>query len=775
MYQHNKPALKAIAAAIVSSVALQAGAYQLEEVMVTAQKRQQSAQDVSIAITAFGSESIKDLGMEQPIDVAAQTPGLFIKNGIGVANPYISIRNVGQSLFVTNAAQPVGMYMNEVNLAYTSLMSLPMYDIERIEVLKGPQGTLFGRNSTAGAMSLFSAKPSMETGGEFTLQLGNKNLVETDGFINGPLGETVAGRLAFTTKNRDGFYKNKATGNELGEAEMWAARGSLLWDTSSAVTTQLVLEAVKDRSGNTPWASFGIADVSDPQTNAGVDWADANAFGRDEAYGAGNSTGFAGSNACSEDMTRKQIQALNEQGRCVTSTGHTGDGDLYEGEYSLEPVYHHDLYSAMLNVNYEADTVTLTSVTGYLYSDRILQEEFDGTIAISADQTYTSVTDVFSQELRLSGDSDNYNWVAGIYYGADKVDTKDTYEYTDTWFHSKLVDFVQETTTHAVFGHSEWHLDESWSLIADARYTAEEITFDGGTFIIDVTDADFDDLLFGVPLESRQLSTATDKETTANEITWKLGVDYKPNDDWLIYGFVSRGFKSGGYNGTWTSSNAELAPYDIETLIDYELGFKGTLMDNTLQLNGGVFYYDYQDLQAFVLDASGVFNVSNIPETDIYGAELELWWRPLDGLDLRAGASYTDAEIKKVTADQVANGIVVGNTTANAAEWMFNGLVRYEWSPSEGYITALQTDFNYQDDTYFTVQNTAAASQDGFWLANARASLSPVAGNWEVALWVKNLADKEYVTEMFPDTLESLVAYNPSTPRTYGASFTYKW
>lgn len=513
----------------------------IEKIMVTAQRKAESMQEVGIAISAFSEDDLKDMGVTQPVDIAAQTPALFIKNGIGSANPYISIRNVGQSLFVTNASQPVGMYMNDINLSYTNLMSMPLFDIERVEVLKGPQGTLFGRNSTAGALSIFTAQPIDDNEGGITVQVGNNALIEAEGFVNFEWSDSVASRVSFMKKKQDGFYTNTLTGNDLGNTDLSALRFSTKWESDN-FTTNLVLEANRDRSGNTPWSSFGTADPSDPVTNAdlialgtvtgdGVDFSQGNAFGRNEVYGNSSFvTGFDGSlgtDSCSESNSLNELIAANVAGRCVTHTGHSGSSDLYTGAYSLEPQLIHDLYSAMLNVDYRFENTTLTSVTGYITSDRTLDEEFDGTSAISADNTYHSETTIWSQELRLSGEQDNFSWVTGAYIAHDKVETDDRYVYDDIWFFTHLVDFTQETDNFGIFAHTDWSLSEELSLILDARYTNETISFDGGNFVVDVIDSDIDVQGYGLPLEARQITrpVAGQEETESNEVTWKVGLE----------------------------------------------------------------------------------------------------------------------------------------------------------------------------------------------------------------------------------------------------------
>ena len=759
------------------------------EILVTAQRKSESAQNVPISIAAFSGSDLQELGVSQPIDIAAQTPGLYIKNGIGSANPYISVRNVGQSLFVGNASQPVGMYVNDVNLSYTSVMSQPLFDIERVEVLKGPQGTLFGRNSTGGALSYFTAQPTSNTEGSIIAQFGNKAMVDVEGYINLPLSPTLSTRAAVKVRRQDGFHHNTLTGNDLGATDYWAGRLTTKWESGDSFTALLALDASFDRSGNVPWVSFGFADPSVPVTNAdliaagraqgdGVNFAAGNAFGRNEVYG---STPFVtaglGQNNCSEQNTRAELIARNEAGLCATHLGQSGDRDLYSGAYSLEPKIRHDLYSAVLNLQYDFDWATATSITGYVNSDRILEEEFDGTAAISADNTYRGKTELFSQELRFAGDSSLLDWVGGVYYSHDRIDESDTYKYDNIWFFTHLVDFRQKTENFGVFGHTKWNLSDTIGLILAGRYTRERISFDGGTDVINVIDPDLDVFGYGLPLTAQQRTRppAGFESTLAKSFTWKVGLEYNPDNNILLYGFATKGVKSGGYNGTWTVTDAELRPYRPESLIDYEVGFKTNLMDRALQLNGSLFYYDYRNLQAFVLNSSALFVVDNIPKTSVRGGELDLQFVPTQSLNLRLGISYTDAQIEQVTADQISNGIFAGNTTANSAKLTFNGLAKYDIPLSDTIDLSVQGDFNYQGKTYFTVQNTPASSQDAYWLFNARITIAPSDGPWSFAIWGKNLANKVYVTEAFPDPGEGLISYNLGTPRTFGGTISYKF
>ncbi len=784
---HNAAIAQETQAQEVAASAEQDGG--VNEILVTAQRKSESAQDVPVAISAYSGDDLQDLGVTQPIDIAAQTPGLYIKNGIGSANPYISIRNVGQSLFVGNASQPVGMYVNDVNLSYTSVMSQPLFDIERVEVLKGPQGTLFGRNSTGGALSYFTVQPTNTTEGSIIAQVGNNALVDVEGFINIPLSADVATRAAIKVRRQDGFHTNTLTGNDLGATDYWAGRLTTKWNAGDNFTAVLTLDGSFDRSGNVPWVSFGFADPSVPVTNAdliaagraqgnGVNFATGNAFGRNEVYGSGSFVAAGlGANNCSEQNTRAELIARNEAGLCATHTGHSGDRDLYSGEYSLEPEINHDLYSAVLNLQYDFGAVTATSITGYVNSDRSLEEEFDGTAAISADNTYRGKTELFSQELRFAGDSQLLDWVGGAYYSYDKIDETDTYEYDNIWFFTHLVDFKQTTKNLGLFAHTKWNVTDKLGVILAGRYTQEQISFDGGTDVINVIDPDLDVFGYGLPLIAQQRTRPPVGfgSTKTKKFTWKAGLEYKPNDDILLYGFATKGVKSGGYNGTWTVTNDELRPYRPETLIDYEVGFKTNLMDRDLQFNGSAFYYDYRNLQAFVLNSGFLFVVDNIPKTGVKGGELDIQYAPNRAVDLRLGVSYTDAEIKSVTADQINNGILAGNTTANSAKWTFNGLAKYTLPVSDSIDVSLQGDFNYQGKTYFTVQNTPASSQNAYWLFNARLTIEPNDGPWSFALWAKNLANKVYVTEAFPDPGEGLIAYNLGTRRTVGASLSYRF
>ena len=262
------------------------------------------------------------------------------------------------------------------------------------------------------------------------------------------------------------------------------------------------------------------------------------------------------------------------------------------------------------------------------------------------------------------------------------------------------------------------------------------------------------------------LTAGTKIDFDDDDVSGRIGVNYRPNDDWLIYGNISTGYKSGIVFSDITFVPEEMGPLDSETLYSYEIGFKGTMADGSLQLNGAAFYYDYEDIQTQVPTALAL-TFTNADSADVYGAEIDLHWMPVEGLSLRTGASYLDTELDSPGLD--------GNELPSAPEYQFNAIARYEFPVGDGMQLAIQGDMKYSDEMYKEATNNPLAQTDDYTLYNARISLSGNDDTWEVALWGKNLADEDYLEQTFIVDFFGITGDLYNTPRTYGATATYNF
>ena len=733
----------------------------IEEVVVTARKRAQSVQDVSIAVTALTGERIQALGVAQPIDIHTQIPNFHIKNEIGKATPTITLRGIGVGAFSHNAASPVGVYVDEVFLPSAAQMSFAVFDLARVEVSKGPQGTLFGRNTTAGAVSFVSRRPTDSFDASVRFGAGNGGSTHVEGFVSGPVSNRAAGRLAISSRRQgEGFYYNKLSAERIGEMDRLAVRASLLWDISAAASLWLQLHAAREDSDNQPWVGIGSADPDRPTANPH----------------------FPGGQVFAADCAPLAVTpARHFQERCVSRNGYRDpDLDPFRGEWSRNAVLENDGAGAVARLDWDLRGPTLTAVTGFNTLDKTAQEDFDGSPFKLADNGYSSDIRVFSQEVRLASNEpagDRVDWMAGAVWYREEQNQDDLYGYADRANHDVKLAYEQDTESLGVFVHTETLLSERWSLIAGARYTDDAIDFAGETAIANVEPGGPQPVfgpytfvtLFGErgTLGNPDAIAAIRDSLDTDELTWKLGLDYRPNDRWLLYGSLSRGYKSGGFVGFWTTSSEEFGPFGAEFVDAAEVGFKATLGGGAMTLNAAAFDYDYDDAQIFGLTPTSAFTILNAGKGDYRGGELELQWSAAEALDIVAGVGYVDAELAIGGDAPVRPG--------NTPELSFNGLVRYRTNLPNGLALVLQTDFSYQDDIFFDATERLAVSQDSYWLANARIALSGRDGAWEVAAWARNLADERYFSQIFRSSTAALLSALAGDPRTYGVEATFRF
>ncbi|NQY88399.1 MAG: TonB-dependent receptor [Colwellia sp.] len=701
----------------------------IEVITISAQKRPQSLDEVAIAVTAFTGDNLDSLGVEQPVDLAGQTPNLSVKNASGSTAPVFTIRGVGLNAFVSNVNPSVAVYVDEVYQVNTSMMSFGLFDLERVEVLKGPQGTLFGRNTTGGAVSFISIKPSENFEAYVKSGLGSYDTYTMEGAVGGALSETLNGRISFSSKNQnEGFFTNRVTGNKHGEVDQLAWRGQLAWQPTESFSALLNVHGGRDKSDQWMLVHRGLLDAN----------------GNLCAEGAGSS--------------------------CYDANGYRdNDGDFFNGDYNLEPKIDNKGNGATLTLDWEFDTVTLTSVTNQESFEYFREEEFDASPNTLVHTNFSGDVSQFSQELRLLAEWDDFTLITGLFYSRDTLDEKDFYNLSNNpvFITNYDVDYEQETATRAAFFHSEWKFTQDWKLTAGFRITNEEVTFNGGTTDLFPETSGLG--RFG--LTGGILQTET---IDATEPTGKVALDWTPIEDVLLYTSYSRGFKSGGFNGSFALSAEEVGPFDKETLDAYEIGFKSTLADHTVKINGAVYYYDYQNLQIFDTNIeTSAFLIQNAGNAEISGFELEGRWLITSDLDISLGIGYSDTEIVEYSTNLGTKA--EGNVLANTPKWTINSIASYYWELSEQLGLRASVDFNWQDDVFFSVANDPRAATEGYLLTNASLTLARNDDQWKVRGWVKNLANEGYFTEQFLGVPAGLSSGTVGSPRTFGIEFTYNW
>ena len=425
----------------------------------------------------------------------------------------------------------------------------------------------------------------------------------------------------------------------------------------------------------------------------------------------------------------------------------------------------------------------------------------------------------------MSGDTDNMYWIVGAYYSKDEMDEYYHYFMSDSVYGLGSVAFGvppfvlapileldtiydQETDSKAIFGHVEYNMTEDWRLTVGLRYTEEERTWSGCTFsAADNSLGNFLNTLFGSTVQAGDCGTIDDDPTSPNFLfaliggpnvndafhvytdtietdQWmgKIGLDYSINDDILLYGTYSTGFKSGGFNGANSNTTRQLNPYDEETLDSFEIGMKATLLQGAMQLNFAAFVYDYEDKQEQDRAVTFVGNISgltNIAESEIEGWELEMRWLPTERLSIDLGISWLDTEITEFEQVDTVNSawptIVYMDGSdqelAQSPEWQYNGTVSYEWPLSNDLIMSIAGDFSYKDDTQGL--RTQVYSED-YLVLGARVAVMPSDGKWRAMLWSRNISDEDYFPSAHTGGNGPYVR-RMGMPRTVGVTFNYNF
>lgn len=748
--------------ALLASAAIQAQDDQsslLEEIVVTAQKREQNLNDIGVTVSAFSGDAIEKLGFEQPLDLAAHTPGLSTVNATSGGTPIFAIRGIGLDDFNANNSSGTGVYIDEVFAAYPALLTGQLMDVERVEVLKGPQGTLYGRNTTGGAINFVSRKPTEDFEAYITADYSRWDTVDLSAAVSGPLSDSVRGRVAAAyTKQGDGWQKDVDTGKDYGKVDRYAVRGLLEFDLSDTASALLNIHYSADNST--------LLSPQNEFSEVGAEALSQSLFGFDV------------------DPTQLDFAGIPVEGLVDTPSDPTrvraAGLDLETDEEGV---------GLSLTMNVEFEHFTLTSITAWDQYDTKGVDNLDGVPGANFDMLRENRVEQLSQELRLTSTGDGRtSWVAGVGYSIDDIENKDGFDVTQTFIATSLLDtglalgvndYTQDTESYGVYLHTETELSSDWRLTAGLRYSNDSREFDGRS--VDPTGLlGFAFGGFTGPIIPNSTLAQLDDTEDSDDLSFRLGLDYAVNNDVLLYASVATGYKGGIYYGTPGLLQPVWGYVDPESVTTYELGGKFTLLDGRMQLNGAVFQSDYEDRQSLLLvtAAPNVFvgTLGNVPESEISGAELELNWRVLDGLDVKLGAGYLDAEVTK--APDSVRGLPLfapvpeGETLSQAPEWSYSALVSYSWSVGDNLAMRVQTDYAYSGEQ-------TAALADPFAIygpyrsLGARVSLEDQNGDWELSIWGKNLDDEESETYSITNFFLGRTVYRQQ-PVSYGVSLTYR-
>lgn len=731
-----------LAALLIAGAAQAAGdtaPTEIEAVTVTAQKRAQDTLDVGVNVAVVSGEALEAGRVTQVTDLANFTPNVEIKENMPGILPVVTIRGVGLNDFSATNNPSAGVYVDEVYLSSLALMNFDLFDMERMEALKGPQGTLYGRNSTAGAINIVTAKPTFGgVEGRISGGLGNYETAELDGMINLPVSNTFALRFSGKAVQQDeGFFFNRATNRDFGRRDVLMGRAQARWAPTEDLDIVLKLEGQRVRSEVGAPEFFGLTPPPAPPPGLVC-------------------PGSAG---------------------CMDFLGYSDtDGDPFKGEYSVDPAYDVDQRAATLRIEKDLGWATLTSVTGYLDFQRTWGADTDAGPFRQTDFIEHDDIDQVSQELRLAGATERSDWLVGAFISRDRVDMTYDGDLQDLFNTTTLTFSNQTSKSAAVFGNVEYDLAPDVSLVAGLRYTWEEKDNVGGDYdLVPNCPASF---LTLTPCGSPPVLMASVDETISDtNWSWKLGLNWKPDPLTLVYASVSQGVKSGGFFSGVATNSGQLQPYDPETLIAWETGVKQRLPGAGLSWSGSLFYYDYSDVQTFIRDTSGglpIQRLGNVDEATIYGLDLDALWSPasLPGLDVTVGLGLLKTELGSF--DSSGGAVPKGDEMPDAPEVSFNLATAYTFAIGDSLEGRVQIDGQYAGDMFKDALNDPLIATDAYWVWNGRASLFS-GSDWEVAIWGKNLADEQYVTQGVNNLSLGIGFRVYGAPRTFGVSFTKRF
>ncbi len=739
---------------------------QLETIVVTAQKREQNAQDVGISITALSGDVLQDRGIKSTEDLSG-IPGVYISTFGSEATTVLTIRGVSQNDVADHNEPPNALYVDGAYNSFVGGAGFSMFDVARVEVLRGPQGTLFGRNATGGLMQIVTKKPTDKFEAYGTADFGEYAKADFEGAISGPLSDTVRARLSVATNHNNGYIRN-TLGGSLEGTNNYSGRLQLEWQPTEDIDILFNLHgSIDDVKGsvgyNTPRAMFNLADpahlVFTPTSQA--------------QYADFCSNVFFGAVPTATSDCAGASRPI--QGNAYVTTI-DNPGFMRRGTHGL---------TVTANVNLTND-ITLTAISDYLKLDRSYSEDTDGT-QFKLFNFYSDMNSYqVSQEVRVQSDTDRLHWVAGLYYlkihhniitGIDGMPDANTYANAApgvifpflTRNHNR-----QETDSVAAFAQVEYKFSDQFTGIIGGRvnYDRKEINIDANC-----TDTGFACAIIDAGnVEGTGFNSTTNpglNKQRHGDWSGKVELDYHPAEGWLTYASVTRGQKGGGFNNAAILAYpASVVPYKAETLYNYEVGLKSTLFNNTTRFNADVFHYDYRNYQAFTLTGLSptVFNTNALVD----GFEAELTTMPFSGFELDLGTAYLDARAENVPSNLLPGAVNLGTQTMpQSPKWSVNGLARYTWSMFGGEMSA-QSDFNFVGRRWFNTVNHPALQDGAYVLANARLSYIPSDERWEFALWVKNFTNVNYASFGYDlSGTNGDQARTVSPPRWFGGSISF--
>ncbi len=720
--------------AVASPVALSETAV-IEEVVVTARKRSESIQDVPVAVSAIDKE-LKEANVRRLEDIQNFSPNLIIGRTPGIASgANISIRGVSSSESDKSFDPAIGVMMDDMFLGTSSGVLLQNFDIDRIEVLRGPQGTLFGKNTTGGIIRVIRSPVTKEWNADISATVAEHGREDFKAVVNMPLGDNAGLKVFGASIESDGYIKNRTLGRDVGGDDIQNYGFTALWEPTDQLSLKLHYEKFND----------------------------------DSEQGAYHNRNTPAELTCTMEL----IGLTGGASGCASSAGDDEDHNSANGTNDSN----NDYDTFMATINWDLGPVLLT----YIGTSRDMDEEnnqhFDGSQSNLLDMRFFNDWHQKSHELRLSTQfSDDIEVIAGLYHW--DVDYDQRWDVGDLHYSLSLLGVIpvpltpttlssngqsQTTESLAAFVSGDWHINEAWTLTAGLRWTKEEKDFIGGNGGV------FYDPATGDPIPALLDPVPFNDEWT--EVTPKIGVRYQPSDDMMFYGSYSEGFKSGGFFGRQANFNID-PTYDPEYVENWEIGMKSTWLDGAMIFNAAVFMSDYEDKQESILVPVNLSNVATVVRNaavlEMLGAELELMYQITPEWFVRASYGYLDAEYDDYMADLNGDGIVTDNsglTSRRTPENTFGLTSTYTFEVGPGELSAM-VSYRWTDEQETSPDNHPRGHLDSIDNLSATLSYAWENGRYRVTVFGRNMTDERQAGGPYIGGLTQVVAW--SEPASYG-------
>jgi iron complex outermembrane receptor protein len=694
-------------------------AVQVGEVLVTAQRRTERVIDIPVSVSALAGATLKTLGVTQPTQLANVAPGVQFQN-TGPTSVF-NIRGITLNDYGDANEAPVAFYRDDVYIAALGGTQSQLFDINRVEIIRGPQGTLFGRNATGGLIAVFSNTPSKEFEADASLQYGSYNQVIAEGAVSGPITDRLRVRLAGQFNRDDGWQKNLFTGTRFAKTNTWAARGIADFDITSKLLATLNVHG--GRVDNIS-PGYGLRGRLDPVTF----------------------------DPCSD--------AAIVANQCVNYDGfrdpHPDPTHIYSEQRG--PKTKIDTYGLDGQLKYTGDGFDIVSITGYETTNKYYEEDGDGSPTALGLAQYRADRRQISEEVRASGEWQRLKWVVGAYYFDEEL-THGLFslpQYIPLYGTYGLQnEFNQKTQTGAVFGQVDYRVTDAITLTGGARYSSEK-----KSLVIS------DD--FAAPTYIDHESVSVDK------VTWKVGASWKFAPEWLTYANVSTGFKSPAFNTTGTIQGGSKAS-NPESNTNYEAGLKGQMMDRRVQISAAAFYTDYKDFQLIDIPVSSTLPISqliNAKGARIYGFELEVNSHPVQPVTLNFSVSNLHTQIR--SPGLVLGSLLLdGKQLTSAPEWSLKAFASYGFDAGSLGVFTPRINATYFTAAQHSLTNVITSQSPAYPLVDAGLAWSPERSAYQIEVFVDNLSDQRYLTYAYD--LSDTNALQWGKPRTWGVRVSTHW